>query len=440
MTNGKSDFGIFADRFSGNRYSARVMEIRIPPCLFPIGIFFVCLTPTIAQEKELEAKLDPFINLPAAYSLTPEDLPKLFPKGNWSRNPYFKWLRADKSRAIFQKKDMSNLKVNLSLLDGKVPIEEAVIDFKDGKFLGVTISIYNRGDGGSIEVSDFNNRFKEMGKHLGQQLAIRPTRKVAKPTQGLLTSGYVWISARGKAVLEHNEEAPGNVEFLRMRLAKRDAEGAYEAATQDRAGATVRLSELTSNVVRDGEGRVFVNNVPMVDQGAKGYCVVASAQRLFEYYGIACDMHQLAQIAGSDPERGTSALETNRELGAIDHLFKTRFECLAVRHSSGLVELEDNQYVGDPVSEDEFHKMIRKNIDEGIPLLWSLILGQYEEEPPLAEQTSGGHMRLIVGYNEKDNKIIFSDSWGAGHEQKIIDAHYAYLATSGLFSLKPVTR
>ena len=49
-------------------------------------------------------------------------------------------------------------------------------------------------------------------------------------------------------------------------------------------------------------------------------------------------------------------------------------------------------------------------------------------------------MRLIVGYNEKDNKIIFSDSWGAGHEQKIIDAHYAYLATSGLFSLKPVTR
>ena len=93
----------------------------------------------------------------------------------------------------------------------------------------------------------------------------------------------------------------------------------------------------------------------MVDQGAKGYCVVASAQRLFEYYGISCDMHQLAQIAGSDPDRGTSSLAINEELGAIDHLFKTRFTCLAVRDRNGLVELLEGKYVGPAIPEASFH-------------------------------------------------------------------------------------
>lgn len=404
-----------------------------------LGIFL--LGNASAQDnKSLEANLDPLINLPGAYGLKPEDLEKMFEKGNWNRNPYFEWLTKDKSRAIFKNKDMANLKVNLSLLNGEVPIEEAIVDFKDGKFLGVTISIFNRGDGGSISSSDFDNRFKKMGSHIGKQLATRPTRREAKPTQGMLTDGFIWISARGKAVLEHNPKEDGNIEFLRMRLARRDAHGAYEAATQSRAGATVKLSDLTKNVKRRPNGAVYVSNIPMVDQGAKGYCVVASAQRLFEYYGIPCDMHQLAQIAGSDPEMGTSSLETNAQLGKIDHLFKTRFECLAVRHKNGLVELEDNKYVGDSVPNEEFHKMVRKSIDAGIPLLWSLGLGQFQEEPPLSEQTSGGHMRMIIGYNEKENKIVFSDSWGAGHEYKTINADDALKATQGLFSMKPIVR
>ncbi|MDF1849453.1 MAG: C39 family peptidase [Verrucomicrobiales bacterium] len=402
-------------------------------------------------QKALKADLDPIISLPGAYDLTPEDLEKMFEKGSWNRNPYFKWLTKDKSRAIFQRKAMPNLKVDLSLLGGTVPIEEAIVDFKDGKYLGTTISIYNWGDYNreksnpsqyeEIQEADFQARFRSMGKHLGEQLATRPTRRTAKPTQGVLTSGYIWISARGKAVLEHNPIEDGEKKmFLRMRLARRDAEGAYEAATQARPGATARLSDLPRNVRRRAEGDVYVANLPMVDQGAKGYCVVASAQRLFEYYGIPCDMHQLGMIAGSDPERGTSSLDTNRELGAIDHLFKTRFECLAVRHQSSLVELKDGKYVGDRIPNEDFHKMIRKSIDEGIPLLWSLELGRYPEEPPISQQTSGGHMRMIIGYNDNEDKIIFSDSWGAGHEFKKMDAAHALSATQGLFLMKPIVR
>lgn len=389
----------------------------------------------------LVADLDPFIHLPGAYLLKPADLDTMFEKGDWNQNPYFKWLTKDKSRAIFQRKDTSNLKVDLMLLGGTVPIEEMTVDFKDGKFLGITMSIFNRGDGGTITLTDFEARNRAMGRHLGEQLAIRPTRRTANPTQGLNTSGWIWISARGKAVLEHNPEAPGNTEFLRLRMARRDAGGAYEAATKDRAEATVTLSELPRNVEnRTSEGNVYIKGIPMVDQGAKGYCVVASVQRLFEYYGIACDMHQLAQVAGSDPDAGTSPLEINRELGAIDHLFKTRFECLAVRHNTGLVELVDNRYVGESIPERDFHKMISDSINDGIPLLWGLELGRFDEDPPIQMQTTGGHMRMIIGYNHKTDRIIFSDSWGAGHEFKTMAANDAYRATSGLFSLKPIVR
>ena len=415
------------------------LNSRLITVILTTAILIACLAPAHGQQS-LTGDLDPFITLPGAYALTPNDLEKRFEKGNWSRNPYFKWLTEDKTRAIFQRKDMENLKVDLTLLKGTVPIEEAVIDFKDGKFMGVTISIYNRGDGGSIATDDFNNRFVTMGKHIGEQLAIRPTKREARPTQGLLTSGYLWISARGKAVLEHNAEAPGNTEFLRMRLARREAGGAYEAAMQDRAGASVKLSELPGYLKRKEDGAVFISGIPMVDQGAKGYCVVASAQRLFEYYGIPCDMHQLAQIAESDPERGTSSLEINKQLGAIDHLFKTRFTCLAVRNQLGLVELLEGKYVGPEVPEAAYHAMIKKSIDAGIPLLWSLEVGMYPEEPPLKEQTSGGHMRMIIGYNTKAKQLIFSDSWGAGHEFKTMDANEAYKATHGLFVMKPITR
>jgi hypothetical protein len=71
-------------------------------------------------------------------------------------------------------------------------------------------------------------------------------------------------------------------------------------------------------------------------------------------------------------------------------------------------------------------------------VLWSLQLGKYPEKPQLNPQTSGGHMRLIIGYNDEADTIIFSDSWGAGHEFKTMKAKHAYQATSGLFTLKPI--
>lgn len=415
-------------------------KCRILPSLFLTFIAFLPISLKAQEQYKFEVDLDPLINLPEAWSLTPDKLDELFTNEKMKKNPNFKWLTKDRTRAHFSRRPFSNVTIDITLFRGKVPVEEAIIDFQKGKLLGMTISIFNRGDGGEISNDDFKSRMQIAGSSLGTLLDVRPFRRSADPTQGALTEGWIWLSGKGMAVLEHNPEAPVTVEFLRMRLARRDAKGAYAAAMKKRAGATVRLSDLPRNVERDDDGNVFIADIPMVDQGQKGYCVVATAQRLFEYYGIPCDQHQLAQIADSDPDRGTNPMTVREELGKIDHRFKTRFETLAMGSTRGLREVTRKDTYGDPVDQDKFWKELKNNVDDGIPLLWGLELGRFPEEPAISMQMGGGHMRMIIGYNEEKGRVIFSDSWGAGHEFKTMDAGDAYQATHGLFLLQPITR
>jgi Peptidase_C39 like family len=272
---------------------------------------------------------------------------------------------------------------------------------------------------------------------------LQPNRQ-----QGLLTEGFSWESPVGTAMLEANEgaSAAAKPEFLRLRLARPNATGPLAAAMKNsRGGAATRASDLPANLTRDTGGNVFIRNLPMVDQGNKGYCLPASTQRIFEYYGIGADMHQIAQVAEADPTKGTSSMAMSKELDKIDFRFKTRLSIIAMGGGTGNqlteVKIEKGEYyIGKPVDERKFLKSIQMLIDDGIPLLWSLELGRYPEEPNLNPQASGGHMRIIIGYNEKSGKIIFTDSWGEGHEFKTITTSDAYKASKGVFVLKPTVR
>jgi hypothetical protein len=339
------------------------------------------------------------------------------------------------------KQPFSNLRVDLSLFGGEIPVEEVVVDFLDGKLNGITFSLFNRGDSGDIAADEFQRRFKLCGQKVGELLQIRPTARKANPTQGLVSEGWTWISQKGMATLEINPEAnQGRPEFLRLKIAPRDAKGAFAAAFQDRAVA-VKLSDLPKNVTKGEGGDIFIKGIPMVDQGPKGYCVVASAQRLFEYYGIPADQHQIAQVAGSSAETGTSSIAMVEALGKIDYRFKTRFKIIGMGHTTGLVEVDEKKMtVGKRVGQDQFVKAIRENIGSGIPLLWGLTLGRYPEDPPIAQQTGGGHMRMIIGYNDQTGHLLFTDSWGAGHELKRMTYDHGYLATHGLFTMSPTVK
>ena len=396
-----------------------------------------------AADAPASAKLDILTTLPGNWNLTPEAFEKHF---NEQHVGLFRWLTKDHTRAKLSRTLYANIEIKLSFLDENISIEEAVVDFSNGKLNLVTLSIFNRGDGGGITPEDFKNRQMVIGKAMSSRLASKAVARQANRQQGLLTEGFSWESPAGSALLESNEGAStgSKIEFLRLRLARPNAVGALALAMKSTRGASTRLSELATNVTRDADGNVFIRNMPMVDQGNKGYCLPASTQRIFEYYGIGADMHQIAQVAESDPARGTNAMAMSKELDKIDFRFKTRLMIIAMRGNGGgltEVKIEKDQYfVGKPVDERKFIKSIKSLIDDGIPLLWALELGRFPEDPDLKPQTVGGHMRIIIGYNEKTGKTIFTDSWGVGHEYKTINTGDAYNASQGLFALKPTVR
>ena len=255
------------------------------------------------------------------------------------------------------------------------------------------------------------------------------------------------------------------------------------------ANAAKGAKKIVDNVIRDPRGDVFIDNVPMVDQGQKGYCAAAASDRVLRYYGVEVDEHEIAQAAGTTAEDGTSTLEMKNSVQAIGRKYKLGttvtygdFEKPVGERIEGIVkevanynkaakklkkkEITDDVYIThhgnittySPAAADaamdpevlremkvngpqkskftKFMKDIHQQIDRGIPLFWGVTLGTYPE--PECPQSKGGHMRLVIGYNDKKKEILYSDSWGAGHELKRMPAEWAWTISHCLMYLKPL--
>jgi hypothetical protein len=410
---------------------------------FVLALASLLLVPSLhAQAKSIPCPIDSLIKAPGNWKMTVDEFEKAFTSNG---NKQYVWLTEDRTRAKLSRKLYGNVVIDLNVFDGQVPIQEVIVDFADGLLNLISASIYNRADSGAITAEQFAERFKTAGKVMGEILVARPQQRKADAKNGLLTEGYSWYAQQtGVALLEHNEGAlgTGDREFLRLRMARPNAKGSLAASmTHARGGAAAKLGDLPKNIKKEDNGDVLISNMPMVDQGDKGYCVVATVQRVFEYYGIGADMHQIAQISEADPEKGTSTLTMAKELDKIDYRFKTRLEIIGMGEPLTEVKEEKGEYyVGKPVDERKFLLEVNSYIKKGIPLLWSLQLGRFPEVPQLTPQTSGGHMRMIIGYNDTTKEIIFSDSWGAKHEAKRMKMSDAYKATHGLFVLTPTVK
>jgi len=258
-----------------------------------------------------------------------------------------------------------------------------------------------------------------------------------------------------------------------------------QAAKAKKSGGT----KLADNVVRESRGDVFVDNVPMVDQGQKGYCAAAASERVLRYYGLDVDEHEIAVAASTDADGGTSTAGMIKSVTAIGKRNKLATAVLYGDADKGAeerianLEKEVNQYnkaakklkkpqiaedvyiqrsgnmisyspsavdaAMDPEVRKEvkvngvekpkymrFMKNVRQYVNEGKPLLWGVTLGTYPEAD--LPQARGGHMRLIIGYNDKKGEILYSDSWGKGHELKRMPSDWAWTITDCLLGLRPL--
>jgi len=386
----------------------------------------------------LAANLDALLNFSSFWTWTASDFEKTYtPKAakneDQKKPQQFEWLSSAKDRARFSRHMESEVETKLTMFGGSVKLEEAVLEFVNGKAARATISFFNRGDSGDIEVKEFDRMFKLVGQNLTQVMKVAPKRQILSGNAALQVSGWMWSSPGGIALLEYTEyDTPGKVtkpEFLRLKLASPN----QADWSMGKLATGIQRMELLKRVTKTPEGDVYLSGVPMVDQGAKGYCVAASCQRLFEYMRIPCDQHEMAKLVGVQAEGGADVAIMQKSLAKIDGAFKVTFKPLVNPEMYYATNGKRR------VSEKEFISLVKEYVDKGVPLLWGLALGEKPEDPPLqgAGQVRGGHMRMVIGYNLAKNKILFTDSWGAGHELKRMAMLDAYDVTLGLFSMAP---
>jgi hypothetical protein len=183
----------------------------------------------------------------------------------------------------------------------------------------------------------------------------------------------------------------------------------------------INAEELKANVRKEADGGVWVDNIPMVDQGMKGYCTVATIERVFRYYGISLDQHLAADLAQSSALMGTRislGIEAARKLAKGNDL---RLRVLR--------ESNRERIRGDRIAEI---------ISQGFPIIWNVDLSKSDEpgNPSFGAYFSG-HTRLIIGVNIEKNEIYYSDSWGLLHQKKIMSLENANRIHVSAFYFEP---
>jgi hypothetical protein len=358
------------------------------------------------------------------------------------------------------------------------PAVEAVARFDGEKLKEITVTIYARGDAGSLTREKYETLIRTTIEAINRGTGVKFTPRGKDATNAVKADGVFWQTPQSRFLLEYSatkevksRDIPFRAEFVRLEVTP-------PPKTDGLATATTSTSPLkrfsgTQHVKRDtASGDVVIPDVPMVDQGQKGYCVVATAERVMRYYGAQVDANELAQIANSDAEGGTSSTAMYSALKKVGTRLKVKVRAIEetsvkgiralikdynrAAKKAGVAEIEDpGQFIdyGEIYSQmkyetlkeartkeradmGRFQRTVQANIDEGVPLLWSVQLG-FVKEPGLP-QSGGGHMRLIIGYNTKTSELIYTDSWGAGHEQKRMAMDDAWTITTGLSSIEPL--
>lgn len=379
----------------------------------------------------------------------------------------FEWTSSAQDSARVARKDLTAF---------GLPAVESIARFKEEKLSEVTIMFYTRGDAGDLAKDKFDALVRTSAETLNKATNTKFTPRGKDPTNAVKADGLIWQTDKAHYLLEFSftkevksRDIPFRAEFVRLEITPPDQNGGQVASVKNTASDKFSGA---AHVKRDtASGDVWLSDVPMVDQGQKGYCVVASTERVMRYYGVSVDQQELAQAANTSSAGGTSGDAMLEALKKLSARFKVRvreveksdikqllalitdYNRTAKRAAAAPIPEQGNMIdVGavyramnvDILREvrtknksdlSRFQRAVQAHIDEGTPLLWTVMLGKVPE--PNIPQNVGGHMRLIIGYNLKKDEILFSDSWGAGHELKRMSTADAWTITTGTMSVEP---
>lgn len=322
-----------------------------------------------------------------------------------------------------------------------VPAEEVKSRERGGKLVEIEILFFNKGDTaercgfGTKSGKSAAEKMKFVGESWRASLdalreRLKPLGKETRANVGIAKMrrrALVW-KCGALAILLDSEEN----EFVRISLVPEAELKNLTSSKTDRAKANIR-----QNVAKRPNGDVIIENIPMINQGEKGYCVPATIERILRYYGIDdLDMHEIANIAGTDVGGGTSVSKVISALGPV--VKKKRLKFAQIRM---------------------IFPKIKQCTDRGIPMMWTLYsapqylkrLRQNTEARAAAANMEAfaatlkkqavpelppnprdyAHICLIVGYNAKTKEICVSDSWGDRAAERWIRLEDAVVFSEG---------
>ena len=216
-------------------------------------------------------------------------------------------------------------------------------------------------------------------------------------------------------------------------------------ALADNNGRTERISrddigaKLSGAVEHRPNGDVVITQIPMAEQGPKGFCVPATWERVLRYEGVPGDMYTLSRVGSTQFGGGTQNGNLAQQLDDTLHNYGRHSEFLSLD-------------ILDDVA-------VRHYIDDGVPIFWSVNPAGYQQAldryaladrdkewdrwktllqsaatqdkslQPLAHDYY--HEVLIIGYNSDTKEIAWTDPWARDTAERWMTSAEAQRSTLG---------
>ncbi len=344
------------------------------------------------------------------------------------------------------------------LLFGAMPYSVALYSDPAGLVSSISIVYANKGDFGStagFAKDHFQGGTTATAKTLAEAMA-KDEEIVSTALTGVLGEGKTQRFGEGGSRRKITRWDWNGHAFL---LSNEEGEyvGLSVVATgyADAGGKSKRLKDdelkqrLLDSVVREPNGDVYLSEIPMVNQGPKGYCVPATFERTMRTMGLEADMYLLAMVGESNAGGGTS----------VERL---------------LANVRSQVYSKGRRTKDDSIKQLRirdikRYLDQGIPVMWTMhSVDAYNDiadenttkrqqtadwkahaaeiaaqaatitKSPKPKDDDRNHICMIIGYNEATGEIAVSDSWGARFERRWVPVAVADWANMGsIFMILP---
>ncbi|MGB0743541.1 MAG: hypothetical protein ACPGSB_03345, partial [Opitutales bacterium] len=172
----------------------------------------------------------------------------------------------------------------------------AVLYGRDRKVDYISIMFANKGDSVQLgSVTDAEEAFDRVNEAIdADQEAIRASfeslgdaERDFGGSRGMKERALRWNHGNTALWLAVVED-----EYIALRIMPHELADTWGRPVNN-SDATVR-NAAKANVRENELGDVLIANIPMVDQGPKGYCVPATMERCLRYMGIRADMYTLA--------------------------------------------------------------------------------------------------------------------------------------------------